>query len=243
MIATEGGPKLLDFGLALFADQSPLADGRDVSITKPGQIVGTPSYMSPEQAKGSDVDHRTDIFSLGVVMYETLTAVKPFVGQSGAEVISNILKTDPASISSIRPGIPIGISRLVAQCLEKRRADRPQNMDIIRGSLADAQRLFEAGTSTGSFARRLYRESRSAGLWLRLAPAILVIAAATLAWFYFSRQRAGPPINVEKMAMRRLSDTNNVGFAQISPDGRSIAFATFEPDGKSAAMDEKDRRP
>ncbi|HEY2867688.1 MAG TPA: serine/threonine-protein kinase, partial [Pyrinomonadaceae bacterium] len=187
MIATEGQPKLLDFGLAQFADQSPLANGRDISITKPGLIVGTPSYMSPEQAKGSDVDHRTDIFSLGVVMYEALTGAKPFVGQSSTEVISNILKTDPASVSSIRSGIPTGVSRLVAQCLEKRRADRPQSMDEIRIELTNARGLIEAGTSTGSFARRLYRESRSVGAWLILAPVVLVLAVSAIAWLYFSR--------------------------------------------------------
>ena len=233
MITTDGEPKLLDFGLAQFAEQSPLLDRRDPSITKPGQIVGTPSYMSPEQAKGGEVDHRTDIFSLGVVMYEALTGTKPFTGQSGAEVISNILKSDPAEVSSIRSGIPATLSRLVSDCLEKRRADRPQDMAGIRNRLVETRRLVEAGTSTGSFARRLYRESRSAGMWLRIAPVLLVLAAATIAWFYFSRN-SGSRINFEKMAMRRLSDTNNVGFAQISPDGRSVAFATFETDGRSA---------
>ena len=233
MITAEGEPKLLDFGLAQFSWQSPLLDSRDPSITKPGQIVGTPSYMSPEQAKGSDVDHRTDIFSLGVVMYEALTGSKPFVGQNSAEVISNILKTDPADVSSSRSGIPRAVSRLVSQCIEKNPSDRPQNMNDVRGELKTSRKLLETGTSTGSFARRLYRESRSAGLWLRLAPVILVIAAATIGWIYFSRGR-DPRLNFEKMSMRRLSDTNNVGFAQIAPDGRSVAYATFEPDAKSA---------
>ena len=234
MITTDGEPKLLDFGLAQFAQQSPLLDRRDPSITRPGQIVGTPSYMSPEQAKGSEVDHRTDIFSLGVVMYEALSGSKPFTGESGAEVISNILKSEPADVSSIRSGIPATLSRLVSKCLEKRRGDRPQDMAGIRSELVETRRLVEAGTSTGSFARRLYRESGSVGMWLRIAPILLVVAAATLAWFYFSRARSGSRINFEKMAMRRLSDTNNVGFTQISPDGRSVAFATFEPDAKSA---------
>ena len=234
IIAANGEPKLLDFGLAQFAVRSPLLDSDVVSITKPGQIVGTPSYMSPEQAKGSEVDHRTDIFSLGVVMYEALTGTKPFTGQSSAEVISNILKTDPTDVSSVRSEVPLSVSRLISNCLEKRPSDRPQNIYEIEQELGEARRRLEAGTSTGSFARRLYRESRSAGLWLRLAPVILVILGATIAWFYFSSSRSVPRIDFEKMAMRRLSDTNNVGFAQISPDGRSVAFATFETDGQSA---------
>src|SRR4051812_19884886 len=231
MITENGAPKVLDFGLAQIAEDAQ--DIHQPTLTQPGQILGTPSYMSPEQAQGKEVDHRTDIFSLGVVMYEALTGRRPFTGDSNAEIISNVLKFEPEEAAEHRSNVPGLVSRLVARCMQKRRSDRPQGMQEIRVILGEARRNVRAGTSTGSFARRLYLESKSVGLW-RLAPIALVVVLATLAWFYFSRITESPPFSFDNLAMRRLSDTNNVGFAQVSPDGKSIAFATFEEDGNRA---------
>lgn len=233
ILTEEGTPKILDFGLAQIVDDEQSVKFRDSTITQPGQILGTPSYMSPEQAQGKDIDHRTDIFSLGVVMYEAATGVRPFKGDNSVELISNLLKTEPVAASDLRSAVPGRISHLLSDCMQKKRADRPQTMDDVRGRLTDAQRFLSTDTSTGSFARRLYRESGSVGIWLRVAPIILVLSLTTIAYFYFSRSD-GPPIFFEKMTMRRLSDTNNVGFAQISPDGNSIAFSSFEDDGTRA---------
>ena len=234
MLTGDGTTKILDFGLAQIAEGEHSPSLRDSTITQPGQIIGTPSYMSPEQAQGKDIDHRTDIFSLGVVMYEAATGVRPFRGENSIELISNLLKVDPPQASDVRPSIPSHVSQLLSQCMHKKRADRVQSMDEVKNTLADSQRFLSTGTSTGSFARRLYRESGSVGVWLRLAPILVVLVLATLAWFYFSRPSSDPPISFEKLTMRRLSDTNNVGYSQISPDGNSIAFATFEDDGTRA---------
>ena len=233
MIMADGTPKILDFGLAQFADDSNTGP-MGTAITQPGQILGTPSYMSPEQAQGKDVDHRSDIFSLGVVMYETLTGRRPFTGDNNAELISNLLKSNAAAVMELRPDVPGMISRLVSECMQKRRNDRPQEMRQVQNALGESKRLVRSGTSTGSFARRLYKESVSVGPWLRVLPILLVILLATAAWFYFSKSGNDSQFAFEDMAMRRLSDTNNIGYAQISPDGKSIAFATFEPDGSRA---------
>ena len=234
MLTADGTPKILDFGLAQIAVDDKPFGVRSSTITQPGQILGTPSYMSPEQAQGKDIDHRTDIFSLGVVMFEAVTGTRPFRGDNSVELISNLLKVDPLEASQLRPAVPGLISDLLSRCMQKKRAERVQTMDEVRSVLSEARRILSTGTSTGSFARRLYRESGSVGVWLRIAPVILVLIMATAAWFYFSRNSAGPPISFEKLTMRRLSDTNNVGFVQISPDGKSIAFATFEDDGNRA---------
>ena len=228
MITPDGTVKMLDFGLAQISDDSQVTETVSTTLTQKGQILGTPSYMSPEQAQADKIDSRTDIFSLGVVMYEALSGARPFQGDSNAEVISNIIKTEPLPIEEIRPDLPTLISRLVTRCLQKRPSDRPQSMQEVRTILGEARRLARAGVSTGSFARRLYRESTSVGLWLRILPVLLVIVLALAAWFYFSKDST-PPISSDKLTMRRLSDTNNVGYAQISPDGKSLAFATFEP--------------
>jgi Tol biopolymer transport system component len=191
--------------------------------------------MSTEQAQGKEVDHRTDIFSLGVLMYEALTGKRPFTGENNAELISNLLKTEPRKVSDVRSGVPVEVSRLIGRCMGKRPADRPQSMQEVRSILEDARKSFRTGTSTtGSFARRLYRESSSVGLWLRIIPVGLVIALAAVAWFYFSRSSPSSPFSIDTMSMRKLSQSNNVALSVVSPDGGSVAYVTYEDDGGRA---------
>jgi serine/threonine protein kinase len=230
MISTDGTAKILDFGLAQIAEDNQAAGRGGSLITQPGQIIGTPSYMSPEQAQGKNVDHRTDIFSLGVVMYEAITGKRPFTGDNNAEVISNLLRTDPEQVSSLRPSVPGLISRLIGRCMEKRPSDRPQSMQEVRTILDEVRSIVRAGTTTGSFAHRLYRESTSLGFWMRLAPVGLVVVLATAGWFYFSGPPASSPFSIDTMSIRKLSQSNNVALSVISPDGRSVAYVTYEDD-------------
>lgn len=234
MITVDGIPKILDFGLAQIAEDSQVTGRRNSVITQPGQIIGTPSYMSPEQAQGKDVDYRTDIFSMGVVMYEALTGKRPFVGDNNVELISNLLKTDPEQVSDLRSAVPRPISNLIARCVSKQASDRPESMEEVRTLLGEARRAFRSGTSTGSFARRLYRESNSVGYATRLISVILVIVLATGAWFYFSRSAPSTQFSVDSMSLRKLSQSNNVALSVISPDGRWIAYVTYEDDGGRA---------
>jgi serine/threonine protein kinase/dipeptidyl aminopeptidase/acylaminoacyl peptidase len=233
MVADDGKVKILDFGLACFDPSSDLASDSQADLTHAGQILGTPSYMSPEQARGEDVDQRSDIFSLGVVMYEALTGKRPFKGDSNAEIVSNLLKSEPRPVIEAKPGVPEELSILISRCLRKRRHERPQSMYEIRDVLAGIAPV----TTTPSFrslSQRFYRQMPSGRVWPNLVGAALALAIGLLGWLYFSQDPDAPPPKLANLTIRRLSQSNNVVFAAITPDGKSIVFNTVEEDGNRA---------
>lgn len=134
MIRKDGYVKVLDFGLAKLSEQSPL--NKEVSNpdntthldmrTQPGLVMGTAAYMSPEQALGREVDYRTDIFSLGVVLYEVLTRRQPFTGETINHTIVSILEKMPPPVSGAVPGIPDELDKITFRALAKKAADRYQ---------------------------------------------------------------------------------------------------------------------
>jgi serine/threonine protein kinase len=233
MITREGILKILDFGLAYFRPPTERASDSPTDITEAGQLLGTPAYMSPEQARGEDVDHRSDIFSLGVVMYEAVTGQRPFQGDSHAEVVSNVLKSDPAPISRIRPDLPRPISDLITRCLSKTRRGRFQTADEIVDELnMTAPRLSGSPSSNRSFSQRFYRQVRSGRVWPNLVGAAVVMIVALAGWLYF--RQSSQPTPFVNMAIRRLSQSNNVVFASITPDGKSVLFNTIDENGNRA---------
>jgi TolB-like protein/tetratricopeptide (TPR) repeat protein len=141
-ITREGHVKILDFGLAKRIE--PAGVGQDTDIptatdhTTPGTVLGTVVYMSPEQVRGEPVDHRTDIFSLGAVLYELLAGERAFRRDSAAETISAILKEEPPDLSAADGRIPAALARVVSHCLEKDRDDRFQSARDISFALSEA---------------------------------------------------------------------------------------------------------
>ncbi len=132
MISQDGRLKVLDFGLATFAGiHGALAEAVSTASTQSGVMVGTLPYMSPEQVEGKLVDHRSDIFSLGVVMYEAVTGRRPFRGDNGPALISAILHGTPPSVSDVRPEFPTQVVQLIERCLEKALGDRYQSAAAI----------------------------------------------------------------------------------------------------------------
>jgi TolB-like protein len=127
-ITGEGHVKILDFGLARFTEQGESTEELSTVSrrTTPGVIMGTVSYMSPEQVRGQSADHRSDLFSLGVLLYEMLGGHRPFQGDTGADTMSAILRQAPQELSRLRPGLPPSLDRVVRRCLEKAAADRFQ---------------------------------------------------------------------------------------------------------------------
>ncbi len=117
--APNGRVKVLDFGLA-----KPV--GSESELTKSGAVVGTPAYMSPEQARGLKVDHRTDLFSLGAVLYRLCTGKNPFVGEHVMAVLAAVLTDDPAPVRGLNPNVPESLAQLIDQMLAKKPEDRPQ---------------------------------------------------------------------------------------------------------------------
>jgi serine/threonine-protein kinase len=135
MLRRDGLVKVLDFGLAKTietpSDSSASQIPTRLVATDPGTVMGTISYMSPEQTRGTDVDARTDVWSLGVVIYEMLTGGLPFPGQTTSDVIASILKSRPAPLRKVLPDAPIELERIVAKCLNFERDDRyPTAVDL-----------------------------------------------------------------------------------------------------------------
>ena len=137
VLSDDGRVKVLDFGLAKMRSDAPAshADAATNLATQIGAVIGTPAYMSPEQVSGLDVDHRTDIFSLGVLLYELATGVRPFRGRSSAELASSILRDVPAPASEVGPGVPEELARVIARCLEKSASARFSSMADVKHAL------------------------------------------------------------------------------------------------------------
>ncbi|UCG42726.1 MAG: serine/threonine protein kinase [candidate division WOR-3 bacterium] len=128
MVSNRGEAKLTDFGLAFARDFGQL--------TQEGSIIGTPAYMSPEQARGLPTDARTDIFSLGIVIYEALTGKNPFQSKTYADAMSRVLNQHPQLLDSAKPGVPAEIGQLVSRMLVKDRGQRCVSLDDVLGALA-----------------------------------------------------------------------------------------------------------
>ncbi len=133
MVTAEGAARILDFGLA------HLASG--ATLTRRGQVLGTPDYMSPEQAAGGHVDELSDVFSAGAVFYELLTATKPFAGRSLHAVLFNVLQTAPISVLTLNPHVPARLAAVVERMLSKRPEARPRMLAEVAAVVEEVRAL------------------------------------------------------------------------------------------------------
>jgi serine/threonine protein kinase len=144
-----GQVKVLDFGLAkrmLQGSADVLEKTADMQQhTQAGQVLGTPSYMSPEQALGKDVDHRTDIFSLGIVLYELMTGQRPFAGATFVEIVDNIVHAQPTAIARLNYDVPPDFERITLKCLQKSPERRYQTARELLVDLRSLVRELEHG--------------------------------------------------------------------------------------------------
>jgi serine/threonine protein kinase/tetratricopeptide (TPR) repeat protein len=138
MLSETGRVKVLDFGLAKVRDRSSLSSSGESATnlaTEIGAVLGTPAYMSPEQVSGLNVDHRTDVFSFGILLYELATGTRPFRGRTAADVGSSILRDAPRAAVEARSAVPATMSRVIARCLEKDVAARFASMAEVSRAL------------------------------------------------------------------------------------------------------------
>ncbi len=134
MVSADGRLKVLDFGLATITARVG-EDATRLALTQQGEVLGTLPYMSPEQVEGKAVDRRSDVFSLGVILYELLTGRRPFAGDSHASLASSILRDTPALLSVARPDVPADLARLIATCMEKSLARRTASAGDVKRQL------------------------------------------------------------------------------------------------------------
>jgi serine/threonine protein kinase len=146
-----GQVKVLDFGLAkrLPTGMEGCDDTQDFQQTREGQVVGTPCYMSPEQALGHDLDHRSDIFSVGVVLYELATGQKPFTGSNFSEIADKIVHAQPPAIARLNYEVPPELERITLKCLQKQPDRRYQSARELMVDLQNLRREIEAGRDQG----------------------------------------------------------------------------------------------
>jgi TolB-like protein len=197
-VTERGQAKLLDFGLAkqtlLQADAesvSPTAV-RETELTRSGAMMGTAAYMSPEQARGSELDVRTDLYSLGAVLYEMATGVLPFAGSTTGAVLEAIFTAEPVAPSRLNEALPAELERIIAKALEKDRKLRYQSAAEMRADLQRLRRDTLSGRVTVSSGRGAQPTSRRHRRWLwpAISAAGLALALAFAFWLGRTRPRA-----------------------------------------------------
>jgi len=226
-ISSDGHVKILDFGLARVSTQESAHPDATLTLkTASGIILGTAAYMSPEQARGQAVDSRSDIFSLGAVLYEMLSGERPFSGNTYADLVSAILRQDPATLSAGSKILP-ALERVVRRCLEKSPMERFQSARDLAFQLDSLVSNIETsgGAAVPDIPSEQLRELRLARVFPWIASATLILAAGTFAWWFRGRQlqTARPPTVV----FERLTDFSGMEESPaISPDGKSVAFVS-----------------
>ena len=219
-VTKDGRIKILDFGLAkLDPAKAASTDGETVSLepqSHPGQVLGTVGYMSPEQVRGQPADARSDIFAVGVILYEMLTGKPAFRKATSADTMSAILNEDPPAVSQLAPTVPPGLQRIVNRCLAKNPAQRLQHasdLEFALESLSDSSGSTVTGVHEAAPSRRW--------IWLAAAAAVAIaIAAALVMWW---RQPPAVPV-VE--AVTQLTDDGEPKwfYDNLLTDGSRVYF-------------------
>jgi len=214
MLTAEADVKIMDFGLA--------KRGGQTKLTKEGTTLGTVAYMSPEQTSGDDVDQRSDLFSVGVLIYEMLSGQLPFKGDYDQAVTYSILNEEPEPVTSLRTGIPMELERIVYKCLEKDSSDRYQRADELIVDLRKLKKesetkeiLSKTGVTQSQPLQRTPQQTRpkKPAVYYGLAILLFLITAVSIAYF-FSRESP-----IDSIAVLPIVNANNDTDIEYLSDG------------------------
>jgi eukaryotic-like serine/threonine-protein kinase len=220
-VTSRGVVKILDFGLAKTVNLPESTSARHDSLTTPGSTVGTLSYMSPEQARGAEVDARTDLFSFGIVLYEMATGVLPFAGSGWAEICDALLNKNPRPATELNPGLAPELGQIIARALEKDRNTRYQTASDLHADLLRVQRRLESGSAplvtqaSSAPPQRNYRYLVAA-----LIALMLLLAVAGTRWLYSPKVPVTNP--AEYVQITNFADLATA--PSLSRDGRMVTF-------------------
>jgi hypothetical protein len=248
-VTKRGQAKVLDFGLAkLIAERQPVGAAplpitEDVEgpLSSPGTVLGTVAYMSPEQARGQELDARTDLFSFGVVLYEMATGRRPFEGKTSAVVFDAILHNAPISPLHLNPGLPLELEHIINKALEKDREVRYQTVAELRADLKRLKRDLDSGrasaASTTATAAPTMPE-RQVGRWLLTGLAVLsvLLLVAVAFMVYQGFQPASTPDQADrKDQSAQPGPAPQRVLSQITFDAGLQAEPSWSPDGRFLA--------
>jgi len=232
MLDRDGTPKVLDFGLAKLSEAGPAPGAETVPLddfqTGEGRILGTVAYMSPEQGEGKATDSRSDIFSLGIVLYEMATGQKPFTGDTPVSTLSSIIKDTPASITALNQRLPRHLWRIIKKCLEKDPGRRYQSVIDLRNDLEDLKSEIDSGELAAPLAAAP-RGGGRARPWFWLALAVVLVAGGLLGYNLLKREGVRGDVQLVQLGGSvNLTRSGKVLAADLSPDGKLLVYTQRE---------------